>query len=231
MAPSIASFTRASELVTATVITREIVSRSGNATRRLALVIANLGWGGAQKVMTAMANHWASIGWEITLISVDGRRVECYFPPLPQVRLVYLGASAPSDSVGKALFHNGRRVAALRRAIRTARAEAVISFLSATNVLTILAARGLGVPVIVSERGDPIGHRCRVRGGSARGPTPLPTALWHRPKVRSPDSGGAFDGAGRSSPIRWRPSVTDRTMADVESPALAIWYRSRDSTC
>ena len=155
MAPTIASSARASELLTATVITPEIVSRSGNATRRLALVIANLGWGGAQKVLTAMANHWASIGWEITLISVDGRRVECYFPPLPQVRLVYLGASAPSGSVGKALFHNGRRVAALRRAIRTARAEAVISFLSATNVLTVLATRGLGVPVIVSERGDP----------------------------------------------------------------------------
>ena len=155
MAPTTASSARTSELLTATVITPEIVSRSGNATRRLALVIANLGWGGAQKVLTAMANHWASIGWEITLISVDGRRVECYFPPLPQVRLVYLGASAPSDSVSKALLHNGRRVAALRRAIRTARADAVISFLSATNVLTVLATRGLGVPVIVSERGDP----------------------------------------------------------------------------
>jgi glycosyltransferase involved in cell wall biosynthesis len=130
---------------------------SGRATarRRLALVIANLGWGGAQKVMTVMANHWASAGWEVTLISIDARRVDCYFPPLPQVRLVYLGAAAHSGSIGKALFRNGRRVAALRKAIRTAQAEAVISFLSVTNVLTILATRGLGIPVIVSERGDP----------------------------------------------------------------------------
>ena len=123
--------------------------------RRLALVIANLGWGGAQKVLTAMANHWAAQGCEVTLISVDARRADCYFPPMPQVRLVYLGAAAPSATSARALFQNARRVVLLRRAVRAARAEAVISFLSATNVLTVLATRGLGVPVIVSERGDP----------------------------------------------------------------------------
>ncbi|MGE3293122.1 MAG: glycosyltransferase family 4 protein, partial [Geminicoccaceae bacterium] len=62
----------------------------------MALVIANLGWGGAQKVLTTMANHWAGLGWEVTLISVDARRVDCYFPPLPQVKLVYLGAATRS---------------------------------------------------------------------------------------------------------------------------------------
>lgn len=123
--------------------------------RRVALVIANLGWGGAQKVLTTMANHWAVLGWEVTLISVDARRVDCYFPPLPQVRLVYLGAAARSGSSGRALLHNVRRALLLRRAIRAAAAETVVSFLSATNVLTLLATRGLGIPVIISERGDP----------------------------------------------------------------------------
>ena len=122
---------------------------------RLALVIANLGWGGAQKVLTTMANHWAALGWEVTLISVDARRVDCYFPPLPQVRLLYLGAAARSEGPARALLHNARRVVLLRRAVRAAGAEVVVSFLSATNVLALLATRGLGIPVIVSERGDP----------------------------------------------------------------------------
>jgi len=123
--------------------------------RRLALVIANLGWGGAQKVLTTMANHWAAQGWEVTLISVDARRVDCYFPPLPQVKLVYLGAATRSAGPFRALLHNARRILLLRRAVRAVGAEAVVSFLSATNVLTLLATRGLGIPVIVSERGDP----------------------------------------------------------------------------
>ncbi|MGE3292479.1 MAG: glycosyltransferase, partial [Geminicoccaceae bacterium] len=65
------------------------------------------------------------------------------------------GAATRSASFGRALLHNLRRVFLLRRAIRAARAEVVISFLSATNVLTLLATRRLGIPVIVSERGDP----------------------------------------------------------------------------
>src|SRR5262249_50945644 len=46
-------------------------------------------------------------------------------------------------------------VAALRRAIAATRPEVIISFINATNVRTLLATRGLGVPVIVSERTDP----------------------------------------------------------------------------
>ena len=101
--------------------------------RRLALVIANLGWGGAQKVLTTMANHWAAQGWEVTLISVDARRVDCYFPPLPQVKLVYLGAATRSAGPFRALLHNARRILLLRRAVRAVGAEAVVSFLSATT--------------------------------------------------------------------------------------------------
>ena len=54
-----------------------------------------------------------------------------------------------------ALRNNSRRLVQLRRAVRASRPDVVLSFLSATNVLTILATRGLGVPVLVSERSDP----------------------------------------------------------------------------
>jgi len=43
----------------------------------------------------------------------------------------------------------------LRRAIRESRADVVISFMDIVNILTLLATRGLQVPVIISERIDP----------------------------------------------------------------------------
>jgi glycosyltransferase involved in cell wall biosynthesis len=53
------------------------------------------------------------------------------------------------------LRNNARRLLRLRQLLRASRPDVVLSFLSATNVLTMLATRGLGVPVIVSERSDP----------------------------------------------------------------------------
>jgi glycosyltransferase involved in cell wall biosynthesis len=56
-----------------------------------------------------------------------------------------------SPNVLTAIRNNLRRVAKLRNAIRAARPAAVISFMDTTNVLTILAVQGLGLPVIVAE--------------------------------------------------------------------------------
>ncbi len=52
------------------------------------------------------------------------------------------------------LAGNLRRIAGLRAAIRAAAPHVIISFLSETNVLVLLAALGLSVPVIVSEHID-----------------------------------------------------------------------------
>ena len=51
----------------------------------------------------------------------------------------------------------------LRRSIRGIEPDAVISFLTQTNILTILAARGLTGRIIVSERNDPRLQRHRRR--------------------------------------------------------------------
>jgi GalNAc-alpha-(1->4)-GalNAc-alpha-(1->3)-diNAcBac-PP-undecaprenol alpha-1,4-N-acetyl-D-galactosaminyltransferase len=56
-----------------------------------------------------------------------------------------------------------RRTRWLRRTIREIQAEAVLSFLTQTNILTILATRGLRVRTVVSERNDPRLQRHRRR--------------------------------------------------------------------
>ncbi|MGE3292480.1 MAG: glycosyltransferase family 4 protein [Geminicoccaceae bacterium] len=121
---------------------------------RLTLVIAHLGIGGAQKVLISLANAWAARGWRVTLVAVGGP-VDSYFPVHPRVIRRSLDLRLPSANLSSALRNNLRRLARLRRLLRSSRPDVVLSFLSATNVLTMLATRGLGVPVIVSERSDP----------------------------------------------------------------------------
>jgi glycosyltransferase involved in cell wall biosynthesis len=64
-----------------------------------------------------------------------------------------------SRGVGAAIGANLRRISRLRRAIRASHPQIVVSFMDAVNVLTLAATRGLGVPVVVTERIDPRRHR------------------------------------------------------------------------
>src|SRR2546426_2159979 len=121
---------------------------------RITLVISSLGRGGAERAMSLLANSWAEQGKEISLLTFDHGDAPAY-PIHPFVNLRSLGLQARSSHLLKALLQNLRRIRVLRRAIRQSQPDVVISFMDSANVLTLLATRGLGMPIIVSERSDP----------------------------------------------------------------------------
>lgn len=135
---------------------------------RLVLLIPALGAGGAERVMSLMANHWAGRGWDIRLLTLDDGARPPFFPLHEEVRHRPLGLLRDSANPVQAVWNNARRLLGLRAAIRAERPEAVISFLDTTNVLCLLATLGLGLPVVVSEHTNPerywlkpIWHRLR----------------------------------------------------------------------
>ncbi|TAN08577.1 MAG: glycosyltransferase family 4 protein [Rhodanobacteraceae bacterium] len=127
---------------------------------KLALVISSLGGGGAERVMTLLANAWAARGDEITLITLASGDMDTYRLD-PAVRRVALDVAGASAHVFAAIGHNAVRIHALRRAIAGCRPDAVISFIAESNVRVLLATIGLGVPVIISERTFLNGHHMR----------------------------------------------------------------------
>ena len=125
---------------------------------RLTLVISSLSLGGAERVMSIMANYWAERGWPVSLVTLDIAAND-FYSLHPSVHRVALGVSGISTTPVEAVRSNARRITRLRQAIRTLRPEAVISFLAPTTMLTVLAARSERVPVIVSDRTDPTQYR------------------------------------------------------------------------
>ena len=123
--------------------------------RRLTCVIPALVAGGAERVLTTLVHHWATQGWPVTVVTFDDGRDPPFYPLHERVRRVPIDVLAPSRGVVEAVGANLRRVRRLRAAIRRSRADVVLSFLDSVNVLTLLATRGLGVPVVVAERSDP----------------------------------------------------------------------------
>lgn len=125
--------------------------------RRLTLVVTSLEAGGAERVMAALANAWSQEGRDVTLITLHHARKD-FFALSPAVTRLQLDVLGSSQGVADAVMSNIRRVRALRQAIRSSAPHAVIAFTDQTNVLTLLATRGLRVPVVVSERIDPTSH-------------------------------------------------------------------------
>jgi GalNAc-alpha-(1->4)-GalNAc-alpha-(1->3)-diNAcBac-PP-undecaprenol alpha-1,4-N-acetyl-D-galactosaminyltransferase len=122
---------------------------------RLTLVISSLSSGGAERVMSIMAGYWAQQNWPVTLLTFDDGRERPFYRLDPGVVHQPLGIAGVSRSPLHGTLNNFNRVRILRRAIRKSGPDAVISFMDAVNILTLVACVGTQVPVVVSERIDP----------------------------------------------------------------------------
>ncbi|MDP6708706.1 MAG: glycosyltransferase family 4 protein, partial [Alphaproteobacteria bacterium] len=110
--------------------------------------------GGAQRVFTHLANAWAAEGRPISLVTLSAPGSD-FFRLAPEIRRISIDGLAPSKGPLAAVTANLRRLKALRRAFKACGAPRVLAFTGAMNVLTVLATRGLGLEVTISERNDP----------------------------------------------------------------------------
>jgi len=141
---------------------------------RITLIISTLDGGGAERVATTMANHWAAKGWQVTILTTaSGGQSPCYeLHP----RVAHLDLSSPQfrrrpeESQASALddlMHDcskperavlipeAAHILRMRQAIVSTSPEAAISYIDRTNICVLVASRDLGVPVIVNEQCDP----------------------------------------------------------------------------
>ncbi len=106
-------------------------------------------------MLSTLANAWANVGHTVSFLTFEQNGPQEFeLSASIQYRPLPLASVSANRLAG--LTSNLRRLRILRSAIRESRPEVVISFTSNANVLTILAAAGLGAPVIVSERSDPL---------------------------------------------------------------------------
>jgi glycosyltransferase involved in cell wall biosynthesis len=119
---------------------------------RILFFIPSLDGGGAERVTAALANYWASRGWDVTLVTLESTSVDRY-PVRQEIRRVALGLTSTSSSVVDGLVENSRRIGALRRVLRELRPDVAVALMSTCSVLLGCAAAGItGVVTIGAER-------------------------------------------------------------------------------
>lgn len=134
---------------------------------RLALVIHSLQYGGAERVLAQLAEHWVSAGHEVSLITLSETSTDSYALP-PSVRRFGLNLIRASKYPWDPIINNSRRISAIRAAFQQANPDVILSFTEKSNILTLLAAKGLGVRTIIAERTDPRHHPLGVVWGYLR---------------------------------------------------------------
>jgi GalNAc-alpha-(1->4)-GalNAc-alpha-(1->3)-diNAcBac-PP-undecaprenol alpha-1,4-N-acetyl-D-galactosaminyltransferase len=118
---------------------------------KITLISSSLKVGGAERVMSIIANYWAAMGWRITILTFDDGSEPPFYDLDKRIEHRPLGIKIHGGYNIAALSHNLRQIGKLKQAIVASRPNVVISFVNTTNIVTLLACWSLKVPTIVSE--------------------------------------------------------------------------------
>lgn len=116
--------------------------------------IQSLSSGGAERVTTTLANHWAEKGWEVVIVTVASEDRDFYKLD-PRIERIALDMAIQSRNAGQALVYNLRRIWALLRILRREKPDVAIAMMATANATLAVAGRLADVPTIGSERTYP----------------------------------------------------------------------------
>lgn len=121
-----------------------------NGKRKIAFVLGGMSFGGAERVISILANHYADKGWQTDIITL--LKPDCDFQLHPSIRLIHMGGSASSRAL-----RAPRWLAELNGYLRREKPEAVVSFAARINLLVLGASIFSPKPrLVISERNDPM---------------------------------------------------------------------------
>jgi glycosyltransferase involved in cell wall biosynthesis len=124
------------------------------ATRRIGLLVPSLEMGGAERVASTLANRWAQLGHEVTLMTFADPHSDA-FELGSNVRRVVIGGAQTRPGLWPALRKNALRWHRVRQHLLTAQLDVAVSFLNVPNSCLALAGLGTRTVCIGSERSYP----------------------------------------------------------------------------
>lgn len=114
----------------------------------IVFVVTSMGKGGAERVVSILANYYASIGWKVHIIMLWHDILEYKLNDDIQVHRLSNTGGNPYAKIPSLVWR-------LREMIKKIAPIAVVSFIAQNNIISYIATRGLRVRLIPSERIDP----------------------------------------------------------------------------
>lgn len=118
---------------------------------KISFFIGELGVGGAETVLTQIANHYAERQWDVEIVMLLGSRIEReHFHLNERINVVDLSIH------GKSYFRNSFKwISSIKGYLKHRNPNVVVSFVGRINAVVLTASLGNRIPIVVSERSDP----------------------------------------------------------------------------
>ncbi len=117
---------------------------------RVCFLISQLQAGGAERVVSELANYFAESDiFEVYIVSVEDK--ELFYNISGKVNVSNLGVKNNKNP----FFNSFQRITKTYKSLKSISPEVVISFMTSTNIETTIVSKLLNIPVIISERNNP----------------------------------------------------------------------------
>ena len=115
---------------------------------KISFFIGGMRRGGAERVISILANDYCARGWDVDIVLLLQNAVE--YDLDSRIRIVSI-----TKKSGSYLKNAPRWLGGIRKYLKERKPDQVVSFVGRINALVLTASWGLKIPVLVSERNDP----------------------------------------------------------------------------
>lgn len=115
---------------------------------KIAVVTPGMTFGGAERVISILANNWCDMGHEVSLFITASNKPSVY-KMNEKIKVEYYQAY---NENGVSHF---KLLSSIRKFINKVKPDCVLSFMNDVCAYTIIALMGKNIPIIYSERNDP----------------------------------------------------------------------------
>ena len=115
---------------------------------KISFFLGSMRRGGAERVISILANHYSAKGWDVEIALLLDTTVQ--YQLNENIKIIDL--TAGTGSYFKRLPSWLKKI---RKYVKNSKPDRIVSFIGRINLLVATACRGLNVPIIASERNDP----------------------------------------------------------------------------
>lgn len=117
---------------------------------KISFVIGEMRRGGAERVISVLANNYAQHGWNVDIITLFGDNSEYKLDN--RIKIRFISSNVDSNNYYKSSLS---WIPQIRNYVIKEKPDYIVPFITRIGLLTIISTLGLNCSIIVSERNDP----------------------------------------------------------------------------